>query len=181
MLTEYKFWLSVAIVSSVLFIIKIVMMLFINTDHALGDFDHHLDSSDAFEVLSLQSILAFIMSASWMGLTFRYQWNYSLHLSMLGASIFGLIILFLFSYMMKNVKKLNHKTHASFVPEVGLKGTVYLTIPGHGHGNGKIQIVTDGRLNVIDAIQYSQNPIESHASIEVVDSKNNIVVVKRTN
>lgn len=181
-MNEYQTWLAVAIASTLLFIIKILLILFGGDHHDHGDFHGDFDSTDSFEIFSIQSVIAFVMGASWMGLTIRYQWMGSLNMAIFGSTLFGFAILLLFSILMKNVKKLNHKNVASFLPSVGTKGISYLPIPAVNMGSGKIQITTDGRLCVIDAIQKGIKEIPSHTAIEVteIDIKTRTVTVQQS-
>ena len=80
---EFTIYMVIALVGTGLFFIKLVLFLY----GADADIDINFGSVHAFEVLSLQSILATLMGVGWAGLALHYEFD---------TSIFTTLILSIF-------------------------------------------------------------------------------------
>lgn len=120
-------------ISTILFVSKLILMVF-GGDHEL---EH--DSSDiAFKLLSVQSILAFLMGFGWIG---YFSQN------ILWSILFGISLMLLSSLMMYLIYKLEQP------PDFEVKGkTGTVTIGIYNQTTGKIALNVRGATRYLDAI-----------------------------
>lgn len=166
-----------ALVGTVLFTIKLVMALTgsdLGIEMADGDDLHHGDSTDHFELLSYQSILAFVMTFGWSGLAFTRDFQLGNEISFILAFLSGIGGAFLSAGSMYLLQKLNH-TPKYTKPSVGSLGRVYFRIPAKGQGKGKIVLENFGRIEEFDATSENE-AIESQTLVEIVSNENDLIV-----
>ena len=179
--TDTTIYFMMAVVGSTLFAIRILMMLAFGIDDvdydidggADGDFDVH---DSGFSILSLMSIMSFMMSAGWMGLACRREWGLDGFLSALGASGFGFAMMLMASYGMYSLRKLQHAGSYDVTNTIGNIGKCYLKIPAKGEGAGQVQINVDGRKSTVPAVSNGEM-IESFASVKVIEVRDDKVLV----
>ncbi|VAW16044.1 hypothetical protein MNBD_BACTEROID05-1102 [hydrothermal vent metagenome] len=162
------FWLC-ASAGTLFFSLRIIMMVIggdIDSDMD-GDFD--MDGTDhAFEVLSINSITAFIMMFGWSGLTAYVQYALGNFQSVIIAFIVGIISMLFVAWLFDMAKKLVDRG-AVFKLEsvVGLNAQVYQEIPEEGVG--KINVTTDkGVLKELDAVSEDKVKISSFVQVKIV-------------
>lgn len=174
---EHIFYI-LAIVSSVIFLIKIVVFSFTGCDfEVFADFDSLSDVDGSFHFLSVQSILAFLMGFGWMGLACLKHFDLNIYLSVLFAFLFGVFCLFFISYLFYLVKKLEKKVVVDFSKLVNVNGKAYTSFPSRG--SGQIEIVFNEKLTVLPAINNSEIEINSFDQIKVVDYKDNVLYIEK--
>ena len=168
-------FLVCALVSTIFFFIRVVMMLIGIGDHHSDDIfhaqhahdvtDHHSDV--AFEMLSINTITAFLMMFGWIGLTCYKQFAMSSLASTGMAFLGGVFCMLITAYLFKLIKKLASKGSTFTLNDaVGLTATVYQRIPAKG--SGRINVVVRGMTREIDAQSEDQVDIESFKTVKVV-------------
>ena len=174
-MNEKEIWLCFAITSTVLFIGK-QLLSFMGSDaddSVLDGINHDFDSGEVFTFISFQGILAFIMGTSWMGLSLRYEYQWNLVPTILGAVGLGLIMMVLSSFLLFQAHRLNHKPKLVVTPQVGALGKAYIKIPQTGRG--KVQIPVGNKLVIVDALtDYVEIP--AGKSIKVIKVHSNHLV-----
>ena len=108
----------VAIFSTVIFVSKFLMMILgggadtpdaeVSLDDGGGDHDVHHDSSGSFTLISIQSVLAFLMGMGWIGYFAITNKGYSSGAALSAAFGAGVLLMVIQSFMLMQVKKLNH-------------------------------------------------------------------------
>lgn len=174
-MSEYEVYFSLAIMGTGLFLLKFFFLIL----GAGNDFDIH-DGGEAFEIFSLQTILAILMGFGWAGLALRFEYDFSSFQTLLGSIFFGICIGLLSSLLIYTTRKLNHST-PEHMPEVGSIGQVYLTIPdANVGGKGQVELIIGGTKKIIEAITPSSNPISSFSQVKVtqVNSRHLVTVDK---
>lgn len=185
MFSEYNVYLFLAVVSSVLFTIRVVTLflgvdiLDLDGDGHFGDYGEIKDSTEAFDIFSYQSILSFLMGLGWGGLTFHNNLGYGSVKTLLFSTVCGVGMALLSTFLMKALKKLNSGSSEQVIPVSGKVGKVYVKIPKGGVG--KVMIENKGRLEEFDAVSTDGVDLESNSQVEVLDSTNDILIVKQTN
>ena len=164
-----------AAVGTLLFLIRLVFAMFGGDG---GDFDADVDAgTDAsFTLFSLLSVMAFIMGTGWMGLACRLDWGFSRPLSVVIAVGFGVAMMLLASGLMFMTRKLNRTVTYDVETAVGRTARVYMSIPGKGHGQGKVQVSISGRLMTVDAVSNGP-PLEAFADVRVVATRDDQTLV----
>ena len=160
-------------VGTLLFSIKMFLLLVFGIDDGAGDFDldGDADVGDAgdagFSLFSLLSILSFLMGAGWMGFACRWDWGLEAVPAALAASGFGFSLMLLSSFGMYQMRKMNVVGRYDVNHCVGNIGRVYMSIPAKGQGRGEVQISVDGRQKTLSAISNGE-AIESFKAVRVV-------------
>ena len=119
-------------------------------DHA--DADHDLDHADADQpdhagarfvgVLSFRAIASAVMMFGLAGLS--AQRMYSPSTSFLIAAVCGVAVLFGVAYLLNELYGFANDGTVHDYDAIGTTGSVYLSIPGHHQGKGKVTIVVQG-------------------------------------
>ncbi|HTE06785.1 MAG TPA: hypothetical protein VK824_11350 [Planctomycetota bacterium] len=191
--TDATIYLGMAASSTLLFLLRLVLSM-IGGDaggaHG-GDFgmhvdspagadhgaDHHGDSTSAFKLFSLLSLLGFFMGAGWMGLACRLDWELGSGASLAAALGFGCVCMLLTAVLARSMRSLNSEPQLDLRLCIGTAGQVYLPIPPRGAGRGQVRVNVDGRSRIVPA--GSAGPaIAAFQSVKVlaVDSDDSIVV-----
>ncbi len=168
-MSEYGVYLAIAVLGTVLFVLKLLASF-----HGFDgdfDFDGDLDGQHSFEVFSIQSLLAFMMGVGWSGLAFHYEMQFGSWPTIFLASLFGVATVLFSSTLMYFSHKLNSSTPVA-VPTKGLVGRTYLAIPLNG--TGQVELTMGGKKQIIDA--QSSEEIPSFTSVKVVEVVNNSLV-----
>lgn len=149
-MTEKEIWLAIAISSTLIFCIRQFLSFEDAFDVELEVSAQYGSMTDAFQFLSLQGLLAFLMGSSWSGLTFRFEYEWSLVPSLVAAFGSGFLLMILSGLLLAMATKLDSRPPDKFQVEPGAVGKVYLSIPDQGVG--KIQITVGPRLSLVNAV-----------------------------
>ena len=171
------FW-YIAIPTSIIFIIQTIMT-FVGADASDGvdaDFDSNLNGTDApFQLFSLRNLINFLLGFSWGGISF-YN-SISSPALLIGVALFmGLLFLFLFFIIIKQVQKLAEDNSFKLTNTINKSAEVYLTIPGHKSGKGKVMISVNGAFHELQAMTENE-PIQTGAVVKVVKIINGDILI----
>ena len=138
------------------------------------------DSSEAFKVLSLQSIAAFMMGFGWGGLGGLRGTGWSLTMSAAFGVAAGAGMVWLLGKMLEAIYRLQSSGNISITQALDREGTVYNAIPAHGQGKGRIRLVIDDRERFYKAITDGE-ALASHHRVRVLRiNDDNSVTVEKT-
>ena len=164
-------YLFLAVTATLFFFVKMGLQFFVgDVDvHMDGDvhLDTHMDSTGAFELFSLLSVLAFFMGVGWMGLACRVNWGLGSAVSAVSATAFGLSLMGLSSGLMYAVRQMTQEGSYDLQTAVGKIGKVYLTIPAKGQGQGQVEVNVSGRRKVLSAIS-SKDELPAFSRVRIV-------------
>ncbi len=176
-------YFMLAMVATFFFLVYLGMQLIgiggADLDVEMGGMDAgaHFDSTGAFTVFSLLSILAFFMGSGWMGLACRVSWNMDPLPSSFAATGFGFGLMMLSSGLMYAVRKMAREAKYDVATAIGRTGKVYLTIPAKGKGRGQVQVNVSGRLKIISAsTQGEEIPAFTAVTVVSVEDDQSVVV-----
>lgn len=143
------FW-GISIISSVFFIILFVFSLFgFDTD---TDADLNMSGAGGdFPFFSAKAIVAFFTFFGWTGILMINQ-EKALFSILITSLISGSLAMFLVSYLFRLFNRLSETGNIDPLEMTFQTGKVYLRIPGHQKGKGKIHITISNRLLEVDAI-----------------------------
>ncbi|MDY0004784.1 MAG: hypothetical protein RBU30_26035 [Polyangia bacterium] len=175
---ESAYWV-LAIAGSVLFVIKVLLVLF-GGDAGGGDADGagHADSTGVFAIFSLQSVLAFFMGAGWMGLACIKEWETSKLTAFFSAIGFGLTMMALNTGIMFAINKLNAEPKVDLREAIGHLARVYLVIPARGEGTGQVEVTVSDRRQIYRAVS-EEGEIPSETLVKVIDVRDGQIMVVR--
>lgn len=167
-------WFGVpALFGTGLFILKLVLMFAGGHDGDVGvdtgDFGSHDPSASdaAFKLLSIQSLLAFMMGFGWAGLTALSSTKWSMPLVMVAALGGGVAMMYLMGFLMASVFRLQSSGNVHIQSAVGAEGTVYVTVPGENKGQGQVSVVMDDRQRIYTAVTMGEE-LPRNARVRVV-------------
>ena len=167
-----------ALFSTLLFIVKTAIFVFTGGDsEVMSDFNTEMEFETSFNLVSLQTILAFFMGFGWIGLACLKNWNLNVWLTGLISIVFGLLLMFGTAYLMFLVKKLNKNVVKDYAKVVGTVGKAYTSFKPQG--NGKIEIEVNGSLSIEDALSRENEDIEAFSKVKVVEYKDNVMYIEK--
>lgn len=134
---------------------------------ASDDFDHHdvVESSQAFKVLSLRSIVTFFTLFSWGSALYTAD-GMPVVKAMGISSIWGLVGMFAIAVIFWGMGKLTETGTKDVATCIGAIGTVYLDIPADGFGEIKTNI--SGAIEHVKARSVDGEALPSGTQVRVV-------------
>jgi membrane protein implicated in regulation of membrane protease activity len=134
--------------------------------HVEADTDHH-GSSAFFGILSFRALCAFAGIFGLIGLMMEQGGTASRPTRVLVACGAGVAAMFGVAWMMRALSRLQASGSVEPRNAVGRVGTVYLRIPAHGDGAGKVTIEIQGRSMEFPALSEGDE-IQTGARVTVV-------------
>ncbi len=125
------------------------------------------DSTQSFELLSVQSVAAFLMGFGWGGVGGLIGFDWSFPMSMLAGAVFGAGMVWLLGMLMKAMYDLSSSGNVNIQDAVGAEGTVYTNVPAKGGGRGQVRVVVNLRARFYNAVSDG-DAIVTNSSIRVV-------------
>lgn len=172
------FFQCVAIISTVLFVLKLIIFSIFGGDAEVeGDFDVADEVDTSFDFLSIQSVLAFLMGFGWIGWACLSQFGMRIRFAFLIALVFGFMMMYFSAWLMFCIKKLNHRVKKDFSKCAGLSGRAYTGFKPNG--KGQIEIDFNNQLSIEEAINNSDCEIKSFENIKVVKYENGILYIEK--
>ena len=180
-------WFSVpALLGSFVFVLRVVLML-VGGDGALdmdtpdvdlGDVDSggH-DSDQAFTVLSVQGVAAFLMGFGWGGVGGLLGAGWSVGGALASAVVGGVLMTWLLAWLMGVMVAIQSSGTVRREQAIGQVGDVYLTVPAHGSGKGQVRVVIGNRQRIYDAVsQDGELPSQSRVRVLAINDDNSLTV-----
>ena len=181
------FW-CITIAASLIFIIQTIMV-FVGADTGAdfdADFDLPSDAGDGdpgMGLLTFRNFVNFFLGFGWSAVLLRDSIN-SISILLLVSIVIGVLLVFLVMMVYKWLGSMQESGNIDvFKHAPACHGKVYLTVPAHRRGSGKVQItindaireytaMTDGeelvtgtQIRVIEAINASTLLVEEEQSI----------------
>ncbi len=174
--TDAVMYAGLALVGTLLFLIRLSVALFAGGDGGDFEVDADVGTDASFTLFSLLSIMAFIMGTGWMGLAARIDWGLGRPVSAVLAVGFGVAMMGLASGLMFMTRKLNREVHYDLGTAVGKTGRVYLTLPADGEGEGQVEVSVSGRKKVLRAVSNGAE-IPAFAAVTIVSVRDDDTLV----
>lgn len=145
------FWVF-ALFASIVFVIQMVMTFFgfdaDSDDGSSGDAD--FDTS-GYHLFTIKSLVVFLLGYGWAGVLLWENLHGRIFLINAISVITGLVFVLLMFLLIRQVTKLSVDHSFRIEQSVGKTGSVYLKIPGHRTGTGKIQLSVNGSVHELNA------------------------------
>lgn len=170
------FW-GIAIVTSAVMVIQLILMV-LGFD---SDSDVDLDADDGAgggsSILSIRTITAFFAGFGWSGVA-CLDAGFSLLTTLVISVVVGSVFMFGVFALMRFLYGLRYSGTLDYRNAIGQVGTVYLPIPGEMSTPGKIEVLVQGRLRVVDAFNKSTDLLPNRSRVKVIDvmDQNTLVV-----
>lgn len=159
--TSLQVYWVLAIVSSVVFIIQAIMTFVgfdSDADIELADAPDAIPESgdadfdaDGFHLISVKSVVSFILGFGWTGVLFWDTIESPLWLGLL-AFIVGMVFMSLIAFLLFQVKKLDKDNTFRVDKIIGMNAEVYLRIPANRKDTGKIIVSLNGSMHELEAL-----------------------------
>lgn len=169
------FW-SCALGGTVFFTVRLILMLVggdMDSDMGGADGDFDLDhggthSDAAFELISVNTLTAFVMMFGWTGLTAYRQFSLSAAVATVIAVGAGILTMWITATLFRMAGKLVSKGAVFKIGDtVGLNASVYQRIPADGRGKVNVSM-PGGILKELEAMSEDRVDIESFKTVKVV-------------
>jgi hypothetical protein len=172
--TRDVMFLGCALIGGTILALQTVMLLFgfggVDDFDGMSDGDFELDGTEsAFGFLSVRAVSAFLTFfglAGWGASS--AGWNLPATLGV--ALVSGLGIMFVVVYILSLQRKLYSEGNLQPEKVVGQTARVYLRIPSHGAGKGKITVAIQGRSEQFEATSAAtcESEIATGAEVRIV-------------
>lgn len=135
---------------------------------------------DGFHIFTVRTIVSFFVAFGWMGVSLAGS-SLGPIWSMLISLAFGIAVMFLVALLMYGIYRLQADGTADNRNALGTAGTVYLQIPAHRTGRGKINVMLQGSYVERDAVTDEDAPLPYGTEVVVVglSGENTLVVSKK--
>lgn len=144
-----------------------------------ADVDVDSDSSDAFKILSLQTISAFLMGFGWGGIGAHLGGEWPLVVAVGFALVCGVGMVWLLAKLLRFVYGLQSSGNVPMYHALETEGTVYNTVPAKRTGLGRVRVVIGDREQYYRAITDGEE-IATSETVRVVEinDDNSVTVTK---
>lgn len=182
---EHVYWIM-AVAASVVLLIQLVLAFVSGIDFHMGSDLGSNGGGDSssdfnlphFQLLTIRNVVAFFAVFGWVGLAMIHA-NASTALSIVISFICGLAMMFIMSAMFLGLSRLQISGNLDVSLAKGLQAKVYLTIPKKRIGEGKIEVVIQGKIVEMDAMTDDDEQIPTGTLVKIKDILNNQALVER--
>ncbi|MGF1530903.1 MAG: hypothetical protein ACFCU4_06040 [Puniceicoccaceae bacterium] len=138
------------------------------------------DHPSGLGILSFRTITAFFTGFGWTGAILLNR-EYSLAAAIFWGFVAGVLLMFAVYWVMVSLMRLQSSGTLSLRNAIGLDAVVYMRIPGQRTGAGKVEVLVQGQLRIIDAFTTDDDEIPPRRSVTVVDTfANKALLVRET-
>jgi hypothetical protein len=184
-------WFTVpALIGTVFFVLRMVLMLVggdaggdVDVDVDVGGVDvdtdlSHADPGDAFQILSIQTIAAFLMGFGWGGLGGLKGAGWGVTASFTFGLAGGAGMVWLLAKLLQAVFRLQASGNVGIDQTLDLEGSVYIAIPGDG-GRGRVRLIVNNRERFFNAVSEDE-VLEPQTRVRVlrVNDDNSVTVTR---
>ncbi|MBP5369118.1 MAG: hypothetical protein J6Z01_11755 [Bacteroidales bacterium] len=176
-----KIYWAVAVISSIAFVIIFGMSLLGSGGDSDTDTDGDADGdTDAGSfILSLKSIIGFLVAASWIGIV-TINNGLPFWITILASLSAGAIMTTIIVLLLTFFTRMQYNGTLATSDTIGATGEVYLSIPPTKSGKGKVQINVQSAVRTYDAVTFGDEELHQHDKIIVkaVDKEDVLIVEK---
>ena len=139
-------------------------------DGIFGEHDAH-DMHDGHDgglrLFSFRGIIAFLCVLGWVGVL-CVRLELAMPLTILFSAASGLLAMVLIALLFRLIYSLQADGTENIRNALGASGTVYLRIPPHRNGHGKVNLLLDGKLVEKEAVTDEEETIDYGEQIVVI-------------
>jgi len=160
------FYLIGIIAGAILILQLILLGLGVGFDADVDVSDGDFDADVGF--FSLRSITAFFFGFGWTGVIALESGASTLVATLIALAV-GLGMFVLVALIWQQFAKLGESGSLDYAHAVGVTGSVYLPIAANRSHPGKVEVMIQGRLSVVDAYTESDMEISSQTRVRVTE------------
>ena len=180
---EQVYWV-IALISSLVFIILLIMTFLGGDIEDMGDVDADIDADTGigFQFLSFKNLMGFFTIFGWTGIS-SINAGYSNGITLAISIGCGLLMMLAMATLFYYLGKLTSSGSLNINNALNNVGEVYLTIGANRSSIGKVQITVQGSLRELEALTDEDVDLKQGDIIQVAQiTKNGILIVnKHTN
>jgi len=174
---EHVYWMM-AIASSTLLLIQLIIASISGFDFHTGDVGHHDISGGHFQLLTVRNLVGFFAIMSWSGIAFNHA-SFPIWLTILLSILIGIIMMVVMALLFFVMIKLENDGTIDMQNAVGRTAIVYLTIPAARKSYGIIRVNMQEKMFDINAITDDSKDIENNSAVHIKEISNNQAIVER--
>ncbi|SEW09484.1 NfeD family protein [Kaistella antarctica] len=176
---QQGFW-YLAFFASSIFIFQTIMT-FLGTDGSAdldADFDGDFHNVEApFELFSFRNLINFLLGFGWTGVAFYGKMNEAI--LVIVAFAVGIIFVGIFFFIIKQILKLQEDNTFDINNTLGKTAEVYMTIPAHKLGSGKVQVSVKGSVHELEAVTEQEKKIYAGNKVRITRVENQVLFVEK--
>ena len=173
-----KVYWSIALVSSLIFII-VMLMAFLGGDaDDLGDLDTDMDADigAGFQFISFKNLVGFFTIFGWSGIA-CIDAGLGTIPTVIISIISGLAMMLVMATLFYFIYKLSDSGTLNYTNAIDAVGEVYLTIGADRSSMGKVSVNVQGTVRELDALTDALIDLKSGTIIKVVDITSNGILI----
>ena len=180
---EQVYWV-IALISSLVFIILLIMTFLGGDIEDMGDVDADIDADTGigFQFLSFKNLMGFFTIFGWTGIS-SISSGYSNGITIAISIGCGLLMMLAMATLFYYLGKLTSSGSLNINNALNTVGEVYLTIGAKRSSIGKVQITVQGSLRELEALTDEDVDLKQGDIIQVAHITTNgiLIVNKHTN
>lgn len=179
---EQQIYWALALVATLVIVLQTLMMMVGDAgdlaDAGDMDMDGPEDHPSGLHLISSRTLVAFAVGFGWTGVI-RSGEGANAVFTAVAATVVGLLFAAAIVWLMRFLSSLRHSGSLDYANAIGEVGQVYLPIPPGMGGPGRIEVIVQGRLRVVEAMTRHGSRLENRARVRVVEQldENTLVVV----
>jgi hypothetical protein len=170
---EQQIYWSIGSVATVLVLLQTLLLLIGGATELAeaGDADmgEGTDHPSGIRLLSSRTVVAFFVGFGWTGVVASREGVGDAATTALAGVLVGGLFAAVILFLMRFLHTLRHSGSLDYRNALGEVGTVYLPVPAAMAGTGRIQVVVQGRLKVIEALTRRPPLISNGSRVRVVE------------
>lgn len=164
--TELQVFWAIALGTTVALGVQMLMLLFGFDGDADADFDVDVDGDGGAHVFSVRSVTAFFTGFGWTGVV-ALQADQPLLVAIVLALVVGAAFMFGVVALMRGLYAMRASGTLDLANAVGQVATVYVRVPGNSGGPGQVEVMIQGRLQVLTAMTETARDLPPRSKVRV--------------
>ena len=145
--------------------------------------DHNVDGGNpadfaSMRMFTLQTIVAFFTVFSWSSIVLVSSGVYPALSTVIGF-VLGLATMLLVAKIVQLSARLAENGTADYKNAIGETATVYIPCPPKDHGLGKVNVMINGQLREVTAINNGDELIKTGTQVRIIDLQGDTVIIEK--
>lgn len=132
----------------------------------------------SMRMFTLQTIVAFFTVFSWSSIVLVSSGVYPALSTVIGF-VLGLATMLLVAKIVQLSARLAENGTADYKNAIGETATVYIPCPPKDHGLGKVNVMINGQLREVTAINNGDELIKTGTQVRIIDLQGDTVVIEK--
>jgi hypothetical protein len=169
------YWIAAIAASAVFLVQAIATFIGFDSDSDFSGGDGAFDS-DGFSLISIKTVVCFILGFGWTGVLFHAQIASPFLLGLLATGV-GLLFMTLIAVLLGQMMKLTRDNSFHAADAVGKVAEVYLRVPPAKSDTGKVMVSVNGSMHELEAMTLETEALPTGMRVRVVAALDGDVVL----